>query len=165
MDKKNLDNGGIRRKSLIIRRIVSFGLLAIAWHSSAPERFYRECVELSRPALTANHLIPVRFPVESIKFQATAYCESGITKSGVPTAPGIAAADLSVLPIGSVIHVEGATYWGVYRIMDTGRLVKGKIIDIYLPTLEAALNFGRQEVQVRVLQYGSPKQKILSYSE
>jgi 3D (Asp-Asp-Asp) domain-containing protein len=100
----------------------------------------------------SGEMLPV--PTAPLEFQATAYCESGITKSGVPAAPGLAAADISILPLGSLVHVEGARHRGIYRIMDTGRLVKGRIIDIYISNLQQALQFGRQKVQVSVLQYG-----------
>jgi 3D (Asp-Asp-Asp) domain-containing protein len=39
----------------------------------------------------------------------TAYCVSGTTKSGQQTRPGIVAADPRVLPLGSVIRVEGVS--------------------------------------------------------
>ena len=89
-----------------------------------------------------------------MEFQATAYCEKGITKSGVPAAPGLAAADPSVLPLGTLVQVEGARHRGIYRVMDTGRLVKGKIIDIYISDLQKAIRFGRQRVTVSVIRYG-----------
>ena len=80
----------------------------------------------------------------------TAYCVSGITKSGVRTRPGIAAADPGVLPLGSVIRVEGlqGPYDGTYTVADTGGAVKGHIIDIYMKDCAAARRFGRQRAQV-----------------
>jgi 3D (Asp-Asp-Asp) domain-containing protein len=89
-----------------------------------------------------------------LSFEATAYCDFGITKSGAQTVPGVAAADPSVLPLGSLIFVENSNYRGVLRILDTGRLVKGRIVDIYMTSYDDAVNFGRQPVEVTVLQYG-----------
>ncbi len=89
-----------------------------------------------------------------LDFQATAYSESGTTKSGIPTSPGVVAADPAVLPLGSVIHVDVPCYRGVYEVMDTGRLVKGHIIDIYIPDYELAMEFGRRDVKVTILRYG-----------
>ncbi len=91
-----------------------------------------------------------------IDFQATAYCESGITKSGVLASPGIVAADPRVLPMGSLICVDVPLYRGLYLVMDTGRLVKGNIIDIYIPNYDLATEFGRREAKVTVLRYGFP---------
>ena len=87
-------------------------------------------------------------------FEATAYCDSGITRSGVYVKRGIVAADPSTLPIGSVIEVEAGRYSGIYTVLDTGSAVKGQIIDIYMPSYEEALEFGRQCVKVRVLRHG-----------
>ena len=50
----------------------------------------------------ANRFAP-KAPEE---FQATAYCVTGITKSGVPVAPGHVAADPRVIPLGSMIYVD-----------------------------------------------------------
>ena len=86
--------------------------------------------------------------------EATAYCDSGITRSGVYVKRGIVAADPSTLPIGSVIEVEAGRYSGVYTVLDTGSAVKGQIIDIYVPSYDEAVEFGRQCVKIRVLRHG-----------
>jgi 3D (Asp-Asp-Asp) domain-containing protein len=81
---------------------------------------------------------------------------SGVTKSGEQTRPGIVAVDPSVLPLGSVIRVEGlpGSYDGTYTVADTGAAVKGPIIDIYMKDCAAARRFGRQEAEVWVEQHG-----------
>jgi 3D (Asp-Asp-Asp) domain-containing protein len=87
-------------------------------------------------------------------FQATAYCVTGITKSGIHVAPGHVAADPRVIPLGSMIYVDSPLMGGIYQVLDTGALIKGKIIDIYIPSYEQCLEFGRRMVKVRVLRYG-----------
>lgn len=87
-------------------------------------------------------------------FEATAYCDGGITRSGVYVKRGIIAADPSTLPIGSVIEMEAGKYSGIYTVLDTGSAVKGQIIDIYIPSYDEAVKFGRQCVKIRVLRYG-----------
>ena len=86
--------------------------------------------------------------------EATAYCDFGITHSGVLVQRGIVAADPRILPIGSVIEVTAGDYSGIYTVMDTGGVVKGRIIDIYVPDYEEAIQFGRQTVGVRVIRRG-----------
>jgi 3D (Asp-Asp-Asp) domain-containing protein len=88
------------------------------------------------------------------EFQATAYCVTGITKSGVMVAPGHVAADPRVIPLGSMIYVDSPLMSGIYQVLDTGRLIKGKIIDIYIPSYERCIDFGRRTVKVKVLRYG-----------
>lgn len=92
-------------------------------------------------------------------FHATAYCVSGLTKSGFPTAPGLVSADPKVIPLGSIIHIESPLMGGVYQVLDTGELVKGKIIDIFIPSYEKCIEFGRRMVKVKVLRYGFHNQK------
>jgi 3D (Asp-Asp-Asp) domain-containing protein len=84
---------------------------------------------------------------------ATAYCDTGITRSGTHTRRGIVAADPRVLPLGTVVRVEGLAlrHNGVYTVTDTGREIKGREIDIFIPNCTTAIRFGRQAARVRVL--------------
>jgi len=97
-------------------------------------------------------------PGEQARFAATAYCDSGVTKSGVRTRRGIVAADPAHLPVGSVVRVRGVghpRYEGIYTVMDTGGLVRGRRIDVYVPDCTEAKQFGfRKGVLVRVLRLG-----------
>ena len=87
---------------------------------------------------------------------ATAYCQSGITRSGEETRRGVIAADPRVLPLGSVVHIDAPqrTHDGVYRVLDTGSAVKGRIVDIYMPNCRSARRFGRRDVVIHVLEWG-----------
>jgi len=89
-------------------------------------------------------------------FQATAYCRGTTTASGVAVRAGIAAADPKILPIGSVIQVDGvaAPYHGIYTILDTGPEIQGREIDIYMWNCTEARGFGRQDVTLTVLRSG-----------
>jgi 3D (Asp-Asp-Asp) domain-containing protein len=53
-----------------------------------------------------------------------------------------------------VIEVSAGDYRGIYTVMETGGVVKGEIIDIYMPDYEEAIQFGRQSVGVRVIRLG-----------
>jgi len=93
--------------------------------------------------------------VGQVPFLATAYAIGGITKSGTLTKPGIVAADTSVLPLGTRIQVTNAgPHSGIYTVTDTGSKVRGRHIDIYLPSWTRAKEFGRKIVHVRVLRWG-----------
>jgi 3D (Asp-Asp-Asp) domain-containing protein len=95
-------------------------------------------------------------PGARLRFEVSAYCTGDITASGLPPRTGIAAADPDVLPTGSIIQVSklGAQYDGVYTIMDTGPVVRGRLIDIYTRNCDEATRFGRRTVQVFVLRLG-----------
>ena len=87
-------------------------------------------------------------------FVATAYSVNGTTASGVRVNTGIVAADPRILPIGSVIEIEAGNHSGIYTVLDTGGFIKGNRIDIFIPSSDRALNFGRRPVKVRVLRHG-----------
>ena len=90
------------------------------------------------------------------RFVATAYCKGTTTASGVAVRSGIAASDPSVLPLGSIIQVEGVSsrHDGVYTVLDTGPLVQGRRLDLYMWSCHEALAFGRRPVMVTVLRMG-----------
>jgi 3D (Asp-Asp-Asp) domain-containing protein len=89
-------------------------------------------------------------------FEATAYCRGETTASGVGVRAGIAAADPKVLPIGSVIKIDGvkAAYQGIYTVLDTGPEIQGREVDVYMWNCTEAKAFGRQKVTVTVLRRG-----------
>lgn len=95
-------------------------------------------------------------PGRRLRFAATAYCKGNTTAAGTPARTGIAAADPSLLPVGSVVQVDtpSAKYSGIYTVMDTGPAVQGRELDIYMRDCDEAVRFGRRSVQVRVLRLG-----------
>jgi 3D (Asp-Asp-Asp) domain-containing protein len=86
-----------------------------------------------------------------VDFHATAYCLKGRTASGINTRPGVIAADPSVLPLGTVVHLRSGRYTGTYTVMDTGGLIKGRRVDVYVPTYKEAVEFGRRQVKIKVI--------------
>jgi 3D (Asp-Asp-Asp) domain-containing protein len=94
-------------------------------------------------------------PGARVRFTATAYCQGAVTASGVPPQTGVAAADPALLPVGSVIHVASVPpYSGIYTIMDTGPMIQGRRLDIYIWSCTEALQFGRRPIDVIVLRLG-----------
>jgi 3D (Asp-Asp-Asp) domain-containing protein len=95
-------------------------------------------------------------PGARIDFEATAYCKGHTTASGVAVRAGIAAADPKILPIGSVIQLDGVDekYRGVYTVLDTGPEIKGRELDLYIWSCYEALEFGRRPVDLTVLRLG-----------
>jgi 3D (Asp-Asp-Asp) domain-containing protein/LysM repeat protein len=93
-----------------------------------------------------------------ITVEATAYtasCEgcSGITSTGInlkenPDAKVISV-DPSVIPLGSKVHVEG---YGTATAADTGGAIKGNKIDVFIPDYDDAVEYGRQQVKVEIIE-------------
>lgn len=73
--------------------------------------------------------------------------EIGLTASGTRAKHGTIAADTTVLPFGTIIEVPG---YGYGRVEDRGGAIKGNKLDLWFPTHESALHWGRQRVTVRV---------------
>ena len=90
-----------------------------------------------------------------VRFSATAYCKGALTASGVWPRTGVAAADPVLLPVGSVIQMlDEPPYSGVYTIMDTGPMIQGRHIDIYMWSCTEAERFGRRSVEVTIIRLG-----------
>lgn len=93
---------------------------------------------------------------KSFTVTATAYTVesaggSGITATGINLKSNpdkkVIAVDPSVIPLGSVVYVEG---YGYAIAGDTGGAIKGKKIDVHVPTAEAAKNWGVRTVNVTI---------------
>ena len=90
-----------------------------------------------------------------MRLTATAYCHAGTTAAGTRTHTGIVAADPRILPVGSVVEIVQPDHVaGIYTVMDTGSAVKGRTLDIFMPSCEHAIKFGRRPVRVNVLRRG-----------
>lgn len=73
----------------------------------------------------------------------------GKTASGtVPTSGRTIAVDPRVIPLGTVIEIEGI---GKRIAEDTGGHVKGKKLDVFLPTVQACLQFGVRSRKVYIV--------------
>ena len=107
---------------------------------------------------TPETLTPPTAPVPGsrLQFSATAYCKGTTTAAGFRVRSGMAAADPTLLPLGSVVNVTTADekYTGIYTILDTGPAVQGRILDHYMWSCYDALDFGRQQIEVTVLRLG-----------
>ncbi|UTR14760.1 peptidoglycan-binding protein [Salipaludibacillus sp. LMS25] len=83
----------------------------------------------------------------------TAYCDgcSGITYTGLDLRANpdkkVVAVDPQVIPLGSMVYVEG---YGEAVAADIGGAIKGNRIDIFMPNRDDALKFGRQTVDVTI---------------
>lgn len=74
----------------------------------------------------------------------------GITASGRKVREGMIAADTSVLPFGTKVWIEGL---GIFVVEDTGGDIVGNRVDIYMENLDNAIEFGRQNRRLIVLEY------------
>lgn len=91
-----------------------------------------------------------------LMMEATAYDPSagrgsratGRTKMGIRARYGVVAVDPRVIPLGTMVYVEG---YGIAYACDIGSAIKGNKIDICLNTNAECIRFGRRMVRVHIL--------------
>jgi len=97
--------------------------------------------------------------VPATNYVATAYSLRGRTASGRMVSKGLIAADPRVLPLGSRVRLEVPGYHGEYLVADTGGMIRGRRIDIWIPSSREAMRFGRRTVKLTVLSYPAKRNK------
>jgi len=101
-------------------------------------------------------------PYYVLHMEATAYTHAapggdingngdGYTATMTRPRRGVVAVDPEVIPLGTVLYIEG---YGWARAEDTGGMIKGLRIDLFMETREEALKWGKKWVEVRVYQNG-----------
>lgn len=132
--------------------IVSFWLGTMYGQSKVPEPKH-----IYVPIFIEEEREELQMDVEWRTFTATAYCpceqccghNHGITATGERPIEGLTiAADWDILPPGTLIEIEGLGY---RVVQDKGGAIKGRRIDVYFENHDNALNFGKQEVKIRVV--------------
>jgi 3D (Asp-Asp-Asp) domain-containing protein len=78
---------------------------------------------------------------------AVAYHLPGRTASGLPCAKGVVAVDPKLIPLFTQMHVPG---YGKAIAADVGTAIKGRIIDLWMPTDAAARKWGRRTVTITI---------------
>lgn len=74
------------------------------------------------------------------------------TASGERAVQGVTiAADWSILPVGTVVEIDG---YGEFTVHDKGGAIKGNKIDIYFEDHKDALEWGVKTVKLRVIEIG-----------
>lgn len=121
----------------------------------APKK--RVVLRNSQPVVAVNSKVKPKVDVSKLNVQtvmtmeSTAYTYTGNrTATGVEPREGLIAVDPRVIPLGTQVYIEG---YGYAIAADTGGLIKGNIIDVFFPSLQRCLSWGRRPVKVYLL-YG-----------
>jgi 3D (Asp-Asp-Asp) domain-containing protein len=113
-------------------------------------------------AVTAVAVIGPR--VRTMRMEVTAYCPctkccgenaQGITASGRDVSYNnsrFVAADTTVLPFHTKLVIPGYHSGATVEVIDRGGAIKGNKLDLYFPTHEEALEWGRQWVDVTIVE-------------
>lgn len=91
---------------------------------------------------------------EYIDCKAYSYIIHGKTATGMKTKRGLIAVDPKVIPLGSKVYVQsldGKADYGYAVAADTGGMIKGKTIDMWVPTYAEAAQNGVRKMRVYIL--------------
>jgi 3D (Asp-Asp-Asp) domain-containing protein len=95
---------------------------------------------------TSSAPVAVSTPAgRTVTVVATGYAMGGTTATGVPVGWGTVAVDPSVIPLGTRMTIPG---YGEGVAADTGPAVQGTSVDLWFPTTQQALAWGRRVVTV-----------------
>ena len=98
--------------------------------------------------------------IAALTFIATMYglgCDAPgpLTAAGTLPVPDFTiAADPAVLPLGSIVWIEGL---GERQVHDRGGAVKGRHVDLFTASCAEARAWGRRPVRVRVIHKGGSR--------
>jgi 3D (Asp-Asp-Asp) domain-containing protein len=76
----------------------------------------------------------------------------GITASGKTAVEGTTIAMSKQFPFGTKVKIEG--FPQTFTVQDRGGAIRNKSIDVYVTSLDRAINFGRQERTFYIIQWG-----------
>jgi 3D (Asp-Asp-Asp) domain-containing protein len=160
-------------RSAVVVFVLLFGLIVFSAKPSIAETLLsqfkqqkEEAGQAQGKALTADDSAPLATVADdkvvagpTTNYMATAYSLKGRTASGRMVSRGLIAADPRVLPLGSRVRLEHPGYSGEYLVADTGGAIRGRRIDIWIPSAREAMRFGRRTVKLTVLSYGGRRSK------
>ncbi len=90
--------------------------------------------------------------VSSTAYTANCAGCSGVTATGINLLENpdkkVIAVDPNVIPLGTEVYVEG---YGYAVAGDVGSAINGNKIDVFIPSKQEALNWGRKQVTVQIL--------------
>lgn len=137
---------------LILPIFLEFGI------KNQGKRIAQESGQITSTTVTMAKVIPIRAePIEVSRSKpknhqrievmvVTSYCDvRNNCADGTRPGPGTVAVDPKIIPLGTRMYIPG---YGNAVAHDTGGLIKGNRLDIWLPTKEQCIQWGRQEVQV-----------------
>jgi 3D (Asp-Asp-Asp) domain-containing protein len=137
------------------------GTIMAAMPVIAVAGIFRDVVATTAASANANTKTASKALEPAQKFMATAYALPGRTASGQTVRRGLIAAD-HTLPLGTRVKLDAGTYSGEYLVADRGSRVRGRIIDIWVPSNGEAIRFGRRPVKLTILSYGAKKAKRIA---
>ncbi len=111
-----------------------------------------------QPPLNYSRVITCTATAYDLSFQSCGKYPSdpgyGITATGTRAKYGTVAVDPRVIPLGSKLYIEtsdGSFVYGFATAEDTGGAIKGNKVDLFFPSYNDCMRFGRRPVKVYIL--------------
>ena len=136
---------------IVVMTIVSLAIMCMGFCSKtyhSIESDYRTIQPLSKADTFIAECTAYTEGIESCGKLST-HPAYGITASGKRVREGMIAVDTRYIPFGTKVYIEGL---GVFVAEDTGGAIKGNRIDIHMSDLNKAIEFGRQNRKVIILE-------------
>jgi peptidoglycan DL-endopeptidase CwlO len=100
----------------------------------------------TEPAESSNvFAAPASGSGSTLTVESTGYCLTGTTATGTPVGWGTIAVDPGVISLGTSMTVPG---YGTGVAADTGSAIQGNKIDLWFPSCDQALLWGRRTVTI-----------------
>lgn len=143
---------------IVLFLIVCFFLFQVVASTSADDRINLRLATRTAPIVKEARV------VKTIYMEISAYSPTVqetdasplVTASGKRVYVGGVAADLSVLPFGSIITIPNYNNGKPCTVTDTGSAIRGNKLDVFMWSTDAAIHWGRRR-NVRVMVLYAPK--------
>lgn len=136
----------MHKGNFIIGFIIGLGLTLAICCCNLPQTYIEE---VNKPVIIEHiSAIPYTYMGE---FELTHYTHTGNrTSSGYYPTLKTVAVDTNIIPMGSLLYIEG---YGLRVAMDTGGLIKGNKLDIFVDSYDEAVQKGlKKNIKVYLLE-------------
>lgn len=134
-------------KKLIIIALGTFAFWAIFNLGDSKEGKTQEEIQIA--AFLLDEIVIKQFIAEVTAYSPPLFPKGQLTFSETPVGPGTIAVDPKIISLGSKVKIQG--FDETFHALDTGRLIKGEKIDIWMPSLQEALEWGRRRVEIKIV--------------
>jgi len=144
-EQRRLNDGQIAQLSA--RAEASVAASAAISAQTRPESSGSTAAAPAAPATPPSAAPDVTPAAHVLTVVATGYSMGGTTAAGLPVGWGTVAVDPSTIPLGTRMTIPG---YGEGVAADTGSAIQGAAIDLWFPTTQQALSWGRRVVTIEL---------------
>lgn len=105
--------------------------------------------ETFEPVFILEQVVVRKMLVEATAYSPPLFPRGQLSFTEDPVGHGVIAVDPKVIPLYSKIKIQG--FDGLFFALDTGRLTKGEKIDIWMPSLREAKEWGRRKISIKII--------------